>query len=168
MDNYEVIDFVQKPTSHGKPFLRATLKDAKGNLHTGVAIWSSFPAFTSIGEGSKLFGVIVDNGKGKTLNPTSTASGSVQKPPQTPFAHAQEVKGAQIKNAQDTKETGIKLAGAMRDATLIVTTLYADIIKNIPEDQRAEKIREALAEWREFLITEFEMQKSILEGNTAF
>lgn len=167
MDTFTITQLQQKTTSTNKPFLRVTLTDAKGVVHEGVAIWSSFPGFAVLAVGSPVMGNLEDKGKGKTLQPTGGA-------PRQGGSNAAamgvivEQKNQNIRENMSHKETGIKIAGAMRDSALIVTTLYQDLIMQIPEEQRAEKIKEELTNWRTWLMDEWDGEERTARGETAF
>lgn len=64
---------------------------------------------------------------------------------------AQEFKTASIDRAQDRREVGVKVAGAMRDATLIAIAALKD--QPFPTDA---EFKEELRKWRDWLISEFD------------
>lgn len=60
-----------------------------------------------------------------------------------------ETKKANISEAQDRKEQGIEISGSARDATLILTTFYAD------KDLTDEDIQSKWLEWRKWLLNNY-------------
>lgn len=167
MQNYTVVSFISKTTSTMKPFISATLQDEQGALHERVAIWSNFPGYSAIKPNGTVFGEVKDNGKGLSLQVTN--AGPQQRGNNSAaIGLAQERKGEMIREAQGNKETGIKLAAAMRDSAMVVTTLFADIIQKIPEAQRTDKIKEELINWRTWFLDEWESERRTMEGETAF
>ena len=69
------------------------------------------------------------------------------------IAKAQEQKAIYIKEAQTNKENSIKLAGAARDAVLIVTAFYPELAE---DDNKDEKIAAKIEEWRTHLLKTFD------------
>lgn len=156
MPNYRAQNIQHKTTSTGKPYISATLIDSEGNEHERVSIWSDFPGFHGITEGSTIMGDLVSNGKFKNLKPTR-GGGSAYSAPRSPaygVKAAQERKGEMINKAQEAKEIGIKLSGAMRDATLITLASLKD--QPFPDD---DDFMAAWKKWRDFLMTQFDDKK---------
>lgn len=158
---YRITNHYRKTTKTNKPFISADLQEAGGKSFERVAIWSNFPGFEQLANGSTVQGTLEDKGFGLTLNPGLMANRPMKSGGASSAAIglAQERKAENIKEAQTTKEMSIKLAGAMRDSTLIVTALWADIIKDVPAEQRRDRISEELGYWRTKLLEDYEENK---------
>lgn len=94
-----------------------------------------FPNFDALQVGQTIEGELWQSGAGKWYlfppQPKSqyrapTSNGGASRGSQ--MAKVMETKNQNIKEAQETKHEAIKLAGAQRDATLIVTTFYANLV----------------------------------------
>lgn len=64
---------------------------------------------------------------------------------------AQERKSEMITKFADRKEESIALAGAQRDAVLIVTSLYGEL-ENLPHEDKAEVIKREILYWHNWLL----------------
>jgi hypothetical protein len=68
--------------------------------------------------------------------------------PKSDMDKAMEYKRVSIQEAQKSKEQSIMLAGAARDATIIITTFYPELAEKKTKDKL---IKEKWLEWRKWL-----------------
>lgn len=148
-----IIDWCeQKTTSTGKTKLNTTLKDDKGNQTVDVTIWQDYPNFATLQPGSEVEGDLVaakDPKYGPTLYPPRSNLGAkpgwAKKDPAA-ITKAMERKEQGIERFQASKEESIKMAGAMRDATLITLAEFS----GQPFD--AEQFKDRWYHWRSWLL----------------
>lgn len=151
-------------TSTGKVKANVTLNDEEGNEQGGITIWDSFPHFNDLRPGSEVEGdvVVKQNGKytNKTLYPYQTrelpkewkSAGSKLKESKTAgIAVAMETKKENIKEAQEERARGIKLAGINRDATLICIEMMKQAIQFVDVEISKEEFQKSWLEWRKWL-----------------
>lgn len=167
MQNYEVVQVEDRELANGKPWKRATLKGADGTIHEGVAIWSNFPQFHTIVRGAEVFGIAENKGKGWSLSPT----GGAPAPRRSGGASSAEIglnierKNQGIKEAMGHKDLGIKLAGVMRDATLLVTTFYPEYAA-LPSPQKENVILGMIEKWRGVLLQAWDEGRELTGSET--
>lgn len=129
--NYTIDWMERKTTSTGKEKIDATLRTPEGALTKTATIWSDFPGFTTLQPGGQVMGDLVEKGQYTTLYPTKAPAASTYRPRIAGGASgvkaAQERKGEMIAVAQETKNTGIKIAAAFRDATLLVIEILNQV-----------------------------------------
>ena len=126
--------------------------DERGTTIKDVGMWPDFPGYETIATGQELEGDIVEKGKYKSLYPLRVERPST---PRTPSRSAEinvamERKNESIRTFQEDKELGIKVAAAMRDATLILTSVYRETLEKLEPSKRSDKIKElhaALVSW---------------------
>lgn len=160
METYTVQNVENKITSTKKPYKRVTLVDGYGERTERVSIWSDFPGYHGIEDGSEIMGQITKSPDGKFVNLKPTASGGYSPKPAYSgggqsrgssygVKAAQERKAESIEHAQDRKELSMRLAAAQRDAVLMVTTFFAK--EPLPTDT---ELRDAINNWREWFLKE--------------
>lgn len=125
-----IIEWMErKTTSTGKSKIDATLRTPEGAMTKTVTIWSDFPDFAVLQPGSSVDGDIVEKGQYSTFYakkaPISAYRPRVAGGPGVKAA--QERKGEMIQQAQETKSTGIKIAAAFRDATLLTIEILRQV-----------------------------------------
>jgi len=151
---YEISWLERSTTSTGKQKITATIIDPHGVKTEGVTLWkASWPNFDQLMPSMKVQGdlSVTQNGQytnktlfqGKTWSAASKSNGGAYRGSQA-TAKAQETKREDIKEAQETKHEAIKLAGAQRDAVLIVTNFYKDL--------DASEVRIKIQEWMKYFI----------------
>ncbi|MDD5068883.1 MAG: hypothetical protein PHN89_04805 [Candidatus Pacebacteria bacterium] len=144
-----------KQTSTGKTKADCELVDENGVEISKVSLWSDFPDFANLKPGSEVNGDLVkakDPKYGPTLYPAKTYSQWKPKP-KADIPKMMEAKKESIQQFQEVKNDSIKVAGAQRDATLMVTTFY-----KIAED--------GLNPTDEMLKTKWQMWKSYFLGQS--
>ena len=160
MNKYTINWIEQSTTSTGKVRATATLQDEQGVVTEGVTIWGDYPNFATLMVGNTTLGdiQIKQNGKytNKTLYPARTNTLATPPKKSAPSAIQGAIKAKQegIEKSQTRKEEGIKLAGAARDATLIVTTFYPELT-DMSVESREETIRTKVAYWRKYFTDNF-------------
>ncbi len=140
-----------KQTSTGKTKADCSLIDESGIEIDKVSIWSDFPDFANLKPGSEVNGDLVkakDPKYGPTLYPAKTYKTFAAKP-KVDIGKMMEKKEASIGRFQDNKEESIKISGAQRDATLMVTTFY-------PVDMDTDALKKYWKEWKDFFINQYE------------
>lgn len=126
MAKYTINWAERKTTKVGDKF-DAALKDEQGVETTGVTLWAK--DWPDAQPGREVEGdlVVKQNGQytNKTLYKAKTwsAGRAAAKPD---FTKIVEQKNENITRQMDRKEDSIKIAGAQRDATLMVTTFFHD------------------------------------------
>lgn len=150
--NYIIQHIEQKTTSTGKVKADAVLKLPDGSLSKTVTIWADFPNFPSLAAGLPIEGDIVEKSQYATLYPPKAPKTAYTPRSATNIAKAQEVKGQQIEDAQTRKHDSIKVAGAMRDATLITLADLKD--RPFPQD---EDFKKAWKGWVDFLLQQHDI-----------
>lgn len=123
---YSVEWMERRTTASGKIMIKATLQDETGAQYTDIGIWSDFPGFADLMPGSSVQGNIVEKGQYKTLYPTRApraTTGGQGGGNMRGVAAAQVRKQEGIREAQENKSHAIKVASAMRDATLLIDAL---------------------------------------------
>lgn len=157
---YIVLDFkVQPIPSLGKEKKVLSLQDEQGNF-AKADIWSDFPSYPAITVNSEVEGDLVppkDPKYNATLRAPRTG-GTYRKPAGNALAIglAQDKKIENIKNAQDNKEKGIRIASSFRDATLIMTTMYADKVMEKPPEERSDFIKSIHKQVRDWYLSEWD------------
>ena len=147
---YKVIKSENVMTSIGKPMKKLSLESTDGASQ--VNIFSDFPHFAEIIEGSTIDGELRKNDKGYTnlysneIKPRGGAPGAFK---QAQIEKSMEIKAQHISQAQDNKEVGIKVSATMRDAVLIATSLT-------PDQWHGTTMQEEVRFWRAWLWTEWD------------
>ncbi len=143
---YYVVEVNMTKTPTGKTLHKAELRDEEGVRHEGVAMWGS--NWPTVEQNSEVEGElnIQKNGKftNKTLYPKTTYKTFQAKPSQ--INQAMERKETSIAKFTDRKEEAIRMAGAQRDAVLIVTTFGKDILDN------DEDIKKQVEKWYKYFV----------------
>ncbi len=145
--------FEKKKTTTGKTVINTNLKGINDEIIDKVNIWEDFTNFDAIVAGGSVEGDIVTNAKGyKTLYPPKNNLGA--KPWGNKGNKSEDIKVAQertqvmVKTAQDNKEESIKQAASMRDAVLIVTSMYKDLAE--------QDIKVKILMWRKWYLNNWE------------
>lgn len=145
----------RKTTSTGKEKLDCTLTDENKVQTSNVTIWGDWIGFNDIKVGHAVEGDIVpakDPKYGPTLYPVKKVAptGSFGGP--RGIAKAQEVKGQQIKEAQERKSDSIAFFNATNSAIALVTKMTETQPVFPGEAEMKVKIRA----WRDWFIQEYE------------
>ncbi len=150
--NYTITKIESKTTSTGKAMKTATLKDEGGTEIEKVAIWSSYPDFANLAEGSTIVAEIETkvNGQYTNLSLKSPATGNFGASKTTQINNAMEKKADMITKAQDNKGESIKIAGTMRDAVLCAIAEYNKDPHNL------DTLEQLITKWRRTLWFEWE------------
>ena len=151
------IDWAEKKTWQDKTYLVTTLIGEDGVKHDKVSIWPDFPGFEELAPGRDAEGTLVTNAKGyKSLK---GGNGTPGRATTRAFGFNMEKAALEkrdfIKTTIDEKEKSIRLAACMRDATLIITSLYtAEELTPLPRtDVSKEKIIQDLHQkWVAYLL----------------
>lgn len=122
-----------------------------------------FPNFDAIDVGAEIEGVYWRSTTGKDYlfpprpqNAARPAGGTAAGANRSKaIRESQELKGAMIQRSQDVKELGIKIAGAMRDATLITVASLKD--QPFPTD---EEFKAEWEKWRDYFIAQYDEQRN--------
>lgn len=142
MESIKILKSEPKITKNNKPY-KALEVEVSGEVRK-VNMWSNFPNYASLGEGSLFEAKMTKEGQYWNLSYESSAGGR-----SSGYGANSASKTASINKAMDRKEESITLAGAQRDAVLIVKEL-------IEPSWTTEEIKEAVVEWRNwFLSSEF-------------
>lgn len=142
-----------KTTKTNKPYKKLSIEDPAGKKFD-VNIFSDFPDFANIIPGSVIRGKLEQNGQYWNIisetqsKPRGGASGGFK---QAQIEKVMEKKSESIAHFQDKKEESIALAGAQRDAVLIVTTMLA---KSDSEWKTAKEVEEQITKWRNWFLSE--------------
>jgi hypothetical protein len=144
---------IEKVDNKSNDWKITSIKGEQGNVIAEVSVnrvnkkGETFPNFDGIILGATIDGELWTSATGKNYlfapKPASTG-GSKGNPG---IAKAMEKKNESIAKFQDSKETSIKLAGAMRDAVLIVTTFYKDL------QMEDGDIELKIKQWRNWFLT---------------
>lgn len=153
MAKYEITWCEIKKTgeTNGRPWkiTSMTLKDEVGNVTDKV------DTFDPVTPGITIEGVIEMKGQYKNFKstPTTSKTGSNGAYKSQQIEKAQDRKSSDIERFQGKKEEAIKMAGAQRDAVLIVI----ELMKNTAMPFSEEAIGVKIVEWRNwFLSDDFE------------
>jgi hypothetical protein len=155
-----IIEFCErKRTTTGKEKLDCTLTDENKVETHGATIWSDFPNFNDIMVGFTVEGDLVpakDPKYGPTLYPIKKVlpTGSFGGP--RGIAKAQEVKGQQIKEAQERKSDSIAFFNATNSAIALVTKLIEPALQNGTATPSEAEMKVKIRAWREWFINEYE------------
>ncbi len=117
---YKIIKLEKKGTKIGE-IIKADLQNLDGVVETGVAIFNSFPNFSSLGVGSEVIGMITVKVNGqftnKTLNEERTQGwGGGKKGPSINMNKLMEKKAEYIQEAQERKNESIAYFNAVNSA----------------------------------------------------
>ncbi len=149
---YKIEWLERRTTTTGKQMAKVTLSDETGAQYTDIGVWADFPGFAELMPGSEVQGSIVEKGQYKTLYPVKQPSQGTtggQGGGMRGVAAAQARKGDMIEKAQENKSNAIKVASAMRDASLFVTSINPNRFETDEEMWEAHKAYRTryLAEW---------------------
>ena len=141
---YKIIKSKQVTSKSGKNYKQATIANESG-VETDVSVWPDFDQYAQVETGSEVEGIVVENNGYQNLKSENkkSYSGGINK--------MMQKKEESIEKFQGTKNEAIKLAGASRDATLMVTTLFPILYSNY----REEDLKKKWNEWRDFFYDEF-------------
>lgn len=146
------VEWVENVTTlKGKSYKKATLVDERG-ASLDASVWPDFSKYDEVTPGNAVDGVIRTKGTYKNLVDELAPPKFVKS---TRMEQAMEKKVASIENAQSRKENAIQLAGASRDATLIVTTMYPEL-SNL--DDKEEVIKELWLKWQKWFLANHDNQ----------
>ena len=155
------IDWAEKKAWQDKTYLVTTLTGEDGSKHDKVSIWPDFAGFEGLAPGRDVEGTIATNDKGyKSLKGPQAPARNSGGARAFQMERVMEIKNAGIRASMDTKEQGIKISGAMRDATLILTSLYPEEIKALAPADRGERIRALHQDWVTWLMGQFDDHKN--------
>ena len=152
----------RKETTTGKKKADATIVDEQGKSED-VTIWGDFPNFDNLAPGSEIEGEIKPASDPK-YKPSLNAPRTPQKAPggaykQKMIEDTMIRKETSIAKFQATKEEGIRMMSAQRDAVLLVTTFYKDRIGNdrvlnqgFSEDEMESILKKKIVEWRDWFL----------------
>lgn len=134
----------------GNKYTEMQLEDSEGNITDKVT------TFDPVMTGGTIEGAIVKNDKGylnfkKLEAPDFIKKGNPNYKTQQ-IEKAMDKKNESISHFQDKKEESIALAGAQRDAVLIVTTMMTQYPKGTIPD--IEDIQNDIIEWRNWFLSE--------------
>lgn len=156
----------RKVTSTNKTKMDARLRGADGSLIENVSIWGDFPNFAGLMNGGQVEGDLVpakDPKYGPTLYPPrpQTTSGGAPRSSGGAFKQKQieehtARKEMFIKETIGAKERAIQMAGAERDAVLLVTTFYQPIWMKDPilEHELDKLIKDKVVFFRDWLLSD--------------
>jgi len=145
----KVLSSKEAVTKNGKPYKQLEV-ECEGEARK-VNMWSNYPNFANIKEGSEFEGKMVKEGAYWNLpfeNATSRPGGN----PGFKAAQIEKVmdkKNESISHFQENKEMGIKVSSTMRDAVLIATSLT-------PDQWQSTTMQEEIRFWRQWLWTEWD------------
>lgn len=166
MQSYKLSNVIDKPTSTGKSKKEATITSENGETTEKVGIWSDFPDFANLKDGTVVMGKIKTSPDGKWTNlvyasetPKTGNSGAYK---QKVMNEAMEKKERSISQFQTNKEENIKLASTLRMAVDIVTAFDNKAQISI------EEIKKEIQYWREWLWFEWEKPIDQKEGYPPF
>jgi hypothetical protein len=112
MSKYKIDQVEEKTTATGKTYKALMIGNDR------VSIWSDNPEYAKAVEGGEIEGMIVQKGQYKNFVSTLTPPNFVAQR-RAGMAEAVAQKQAGIKESQERKNEAIRIAGVMRDATLI-------------------------------------------------
>lgn len=153
---YKITHIDHKVTKTNKPYAMVMVSDLAGEYR--ASMWEGYEALKV---GDPVDGELTVkgdftnfrlSGQPRTFAPRAASRGADIKA-------AQEMKATHIKSAQDNREKGIQLAGAMRDATTVTLASLRD--QPFPTD---EEFKEEWRKWREFFIKEFDTKSDNLKN----
>lgn len=130
---YKVQWAENKTTETGKPYKKLSIED--NGMKTDVNIFSDFPDFANIIPGSTIRGALEQKGQYWNIISETRGKSAYSKPQVHPAMEYQKEITKSVEKAQNNKEESIKLAGAQRDAVLIVTHFYynTDVVNGLDE-----------------------------------
>lgn len=121
----------------------------------------AFPTFDAFAPGGTVEGNIWTSQAGKSYlfapKPSTAAPSASGRPSGGAMTKVMEKKQENISENMDRKEMGIKVSGAMRDATLITTALLEG--GHMPADD--EEIKGVWRKYRDFFMSEYDGAKDL-------
>lgn len=157
--DYRVTSAESVATATGKRYIKAKLTSVESGVTELVSIWSDYSFYGDVEVGNVVSGVITSNGKYKNLKDAGRAGGSFSGGGKVGMGVLMEKKATGIKEAQDNKQLGVKIAGAQRDAAMVVVELYRDLVMEKPFEERGAFIRSQIRIWRQWFMEEADEDK---------
>ena len=145
--NIKVISTGDKTTKTNKPYKSLVVQD-ESNAEFKVNIWSDFPDFANVKEGSVIRGKLEQNGQYWNLVSETQAKprgGGYTAHKEAVIEKAVERKEGFIAKSQDNKEWGIKVASTMNKA---IDLAIAEYTKN---PNSLFNLDECIKKWRKYL-----------------
>lgn len=142
---------IDKVAKTGRPYKSLEVSDDKGEVFK-VNIFSNFPDFANIRQGSIIMGNLKQDGQYWNIEPEGVqmnrggASGSFKT---AQIEKVMETKRQDISKFQDNKENSIKIASTMRMAVDIATSLTTD-------QWQSTTMQEEIRYWREWCWSEWD------------
>lgn len=145
----KVINCKEATTKTGKPYKQLEV-ECEGEVRK-VNMWSNYPNFANIQEGSQFDGKMVKEGQYWNLpidGPTSRpgASGGFKT---AQIKETMDIKRQDIQESQKNKELGIKISSTIRMATDVATSLT-------PEQWQSTTMQEEIKFWRAWFWNEWD------------
>ena len=152
--NYKIVSIESKTTSTGKAMKKAVLVDESGAEYKDVAIWSSFPDFANLVEGSTIVAEMETKQNGQYTNislksPVASTTGGYTRSSGA-ISKAQDKKAEYIEKAQDNKNEAIKIASTFTSAVNCAIAEYNKDPHNL------DTLEQLISKWRRVLWFEFD------------
>lgn len=148
----KVLKCEDKKTVNGKPY-KALEVEVEGEVRK-VSMWSFFPNFANVIEGSVFDGIMTKGEKYWDLSfegakPASTGQNRVSSPILANQLKVQDTITKNVEKAQDNTSRSVRISSTMRDAVILATTEFKDktVLDNLDT---------AVLKWRKFLWTHWE------------
>ena len=157
MSQYKIEWLERKETSTGKKKIDATVKDEQG-VNADVTIWADFPGFAELNSGMTIEAELRPASDPKyrpSLSPVRAQKAQGGGYRQKLIDDNMEKKNASISHFQANKEESIKLAGAQRDAVLVVVNLYKEIAEDkiMTPSEKDSAIKKKIVEFRDYFLS---------------
>lgn len=154
MEKIKILKIANKTTKNAKPYKMCEV-ECGGEIRK-VNIWSNFPDFANLQEGSIVMGKMTLDGAYWNI----AYEGQEKRPGGQSGAYkshliekAQENKAQYIAKAQNNKEASIKVSSTMRDAVLLTIAEKGDGVLS------SEDMQEAIERWRAWLWTHWDKEE---------
>lgn len=160
----KLISLEMKETSNGKPYKRFTLDNNKK-----LQVFNFDPRYDEMQIGVEITDADVDydtkwdNYKLKSAKPVLGAPRASYGASRVDRVAAEEIRDQKVKENMDVKQIGIKVSGAMRDAT--ETTLRALKDQPFPTD---DEFKSEWLKWRDWYIKQFDYKVEEIKDPPPF
>ncbi len=138
------IETVEEKQKDDKKWKTVTLNGGS-QTYERVSIWPDYEGYAAVVEGAKLVGEVYQ--KGQYWNFKAATKSAYTGGKTGAMTKVMETKAANISAAQDKKHDAIKMAGAQRDAVLMVTTFE----KNSPFPTDIE-LKQKIEAWMKYFL----------------
>lgn len=173
MARYIIERSVRKMTQTGKPFLKTTLKDERGDRVEDVIIWQDYPLFERLTPGAETTGTVETNERGfRSLKPMrytvelrqSSPQDRVQSEPRRSASSAGDgdPRANAIRVAQARKNESIAYFNSVNSAIALVAGLRTKLVSSTNRTA----LKSEIEYWRDWFLGQWNMHESTIgSGN---